>query len=766
MEFKETISSRQRQGKYDTTRYHGKYTFSVPAILKESTISIDSATLTLVSTASGKSAARDLWLRAGHATDSSIIYKTGTTKFSVNREATNNLTLNVNDTTTLSAIKNGKFGMYVNNANDSYNFTDSKGKEYSSHYIAFSSATLTVNYSYKAGTLNLDKTSIKIGSNGDTAVSATISNHISTYGYKLVVSAGDLSKTYDLGNASSKTLNFTEADYSIWVDGNNTITSIFKEKTSVSGNITLKTYSDTNYSNHLGDSKVNVTFTATLGNPTLTIGTIAYANSGSYTSINSFALPEFGTVTINHNTASAKNGAAIKSITATQNFGTRSSSSTNAKTIFKVNKGIANGTYEVSLTLTDTRGKTVSAKANVTIKNYAKPTLTLSVVKNSSNKLEATYSYSVFTGGTVQEAYLTCDGTTIANFKTGVNSVSSTKYTHSTALNETEHKINLHIKDSYGGKNDLSKVLASTAFYLHFGSSGSTLGIGGAAPTGVTNKVRCYWDMTLDKPLSLTSGGTEANSRTGAWDKIVAPGGTITGNLTIGKIEAATNGTSQLKSLSLNGSLALRANLNLDSGSGRLRFYDVTPSAEYKTSGGSIQATGGFYVKTLEGDVRKNQFLFYSSVPLSTNPYQTNGKYEYFRLPAVTPDRSSDISYDILTTKNYTLNAPSSPDIGSSSSITINGVIIEYGISAAIDVNKDSIQTYTLTFKNEFSKAPFIIATRYHNHSDSNNKKTQTHTTVWAKSVSTTSAAIALADDGGYGGTAVRISYIAIGNKK
>ena len=766
MEFTETISSRQRQGQYDTTRYHGKYTFTVPALLKEDTISIDSATLSLVSTASGKSGARDLWLRAGHATDSSIIYRTGTTKFEVNRETTNTLTLNVKDTTTLSAIKNGKFGMYVNSSNDGYYFTDSKGKKYSSHYISFSSATLTVNYSYKAGTLNLGKTSVKIGSGGDTAVSATISNHISTYYYKLVVSAGGLSKTYNLGNASLKTLNFTETDYSTWVNGNSTTTSIFKEKTSVSGDITLKTYSDANYSKHLGDSKVNVTFTATLGNPTLTIGTIAYANSGKYTSINSFALPEFGTVTINH-TASVKNGAAIKSITATQNFGTRTGSTTDAaKTIFTVNKGIANGTYEVSLTLTDTRGKTVSAKTKVTIKNYTIPTLSLSVVKNSSNKLEATYSYSVFTGSTVSKAYLTCDDKTIANFTTGVNSVSSTKYTYSTALNETEHKIKLCIEDSYGGKNELLKVLASTAFYLHFGSSGNTLGIGGAAPTDVTNKVRCYWDMALDKPLSLTNGGTEANSRTGAWDKIVAPGGTITGNLTIGKIEAATNGTSQLKSLYLNGSLALRANLNLDSGSGRLRFYDVTPSAEYKTSGGSIQATGGFYVKTLEGDVRKNQFLFYSSVPLSTNPYQTNGKYEYFRLPAVTPDRSSDISYDILTTKNYTLNAPSSPDIGSSSSITINGVIIEYGISAAIDVNKDSIQTYTLTFKNEFSKAPFIIATRFHNHSDSNNKKTQTHTTVWAKSVSTTSAAIALADDGGYGGTAVRISYIAIGNKK
>lgn len=512
MEFKETISSKQRQGQYNGTRYSGKYTFTIPAILKENTISIDSATLTLVSTASGKSAARDLWLRAGHdGTDSSIIYKTGTTKFSVNRKATNNLTLNVSDSTTLSAIKNGKFGMFVAYANDSYYFTDSTGKKYSSHYITFSSATLTVNYSYKAGTLNLGKTSVKIGSGGDTAVSATISNHISTYYYKLVVSAGGLSKTYNLGNASSKILNFTETDYSTWVNGNSTTTSIFKEKTSVSGDITLKTYSDTNYSNHLGDSKVKVTFTATLGKPTLTIGTIAYANSGSYTSINSFALPEFGTVTINH-TASAKNGAAIKSITATQNFGTRSSSSTNAKTIFKVNKGIANGTYEVSLTLTDTRGKTVSAKANVTIKNYAKPTLTLSVVKNSSNKLEATYSYSVFTGGTVSKAYLTCDDKTIANFTTGVNSVSSTKYTYSTALNETEHKIKLCIEDSYGGKNELLKVLASTAFYLHFGSSGNTLGIGGAAPTGVTNKVRCYWDMTLDKPLPYTSGGTGVSS--------------------------------------------------------------------------------------------------------------------------------------------------------------------------------------------------------------------------------------------------------------
>lgn len=680
MEFKETISSKQRQGKYDTTRYHGKYAFTIPAILTGNTISIDSATLTLVSTASGKSAARDLWLRAGYATDtdSNIIYKTGTTKFSVNREATNNLTLNVNDTTTLSAIKNGKFGMYVNNANDSYNFTDSKGKKYSSHYITFSSATLTVNYSYKAGTLNLGKTSVKIGSGGDTAVSATISNHISTYGYKLVVSAGGLSKTYDLGNASSKTLDFTETDYSTWVNGNSTTTSIFKEKTSVSGNITLKTYSDTSYTTHLGDSKVNVTFTATLGNPTLTIGTIAYANSGSYTSINSFALPEFGTVTINH-TASAKNGAAIKSIIATQNFGTRTSSSTNAKTVFKVNKEIANGTYEVSLTLTDTRGKTVSAKTNVTIKNYTIPTLSLSVVKNSSNKLEATYSYSVFTGGTVSKAYLTCDGTTIANFTTGVNSVSSTKYTHSTALNETEHKINLHVEDSYGGKNDLPKVLASTAFYLHFGSSGSTLGIGGAAPTGVTNKVRCYWDMTLDKPLSLTSGGTEANSRTGAWDKIVAPGGTFTGDVTIGSSSAN-------KKLTVNGALTVNNSL----------YLSKTSNPELVFKAGTTQR-GNCRVYT--GSSSGICFQFWQN---------GNGLNEVFQLPTTSLTSGSGTPYyDILTTKNhyYSHTTSGAANVFEFGTLLIQTGHLDFGEIASSTDYKD----VAITFTKKYSTTPAII---------------------------------------------------------
>lgn len=685
MEFKETISSKQRQGQYDSTRYHGKYTFSVPAVLKENTISIDSATLTLISTASGKSAARDLWLRAGHATDSSIIYKTGTTKFTVNREATNILTLNVNDTTTLSAIKNGKFGIYVNSSNDGYYFTDSAGKKYSSHYITFSSATLTVNYSYKAGTLNLGKTSVKIGSGGDTAVSATISNHISTYGYKLVVSAGGLSKTYNLGSASSKTLNFTETDYSTWVNGNSTTTSIFKEKTSVSGDITLKTYSDTSYATHLGDSKVDVTFTATLGNPTLTIGTIAYANSGSYTSINSFALPDFGTVTINH-TASTKNGAAIKSIAATQNFGTRTSSNTDAaKTVFKVNKGIANGTYEVSLTLTDTRGKTVSAKANVTIKNYTKPTLSLSVVKNSSNKLEATYSYSVFTGGTVSKAYLTCDGTTIANFTTGINSVSSTKYTHSTELNETEHKINLYVEDSYGGKNDLSKVLASTAFYLHFGSSGSTLGIGGSAPS-TANTVRCYWNLLLDKPLAPAYGGTGASNQSGAWTNIVAPGGTITGSLTT------------TSSLIANGSLKAGSTLNIanDNYSPHLQFSPKN-LAEYA---GSIRYTVGSNYNT-------GRFYFYQRSLNSDGSGFSGGTERYFLPVTNNGITSGDVDYSILTTKNhyYSHTLSGKTNVFEFGTFLIQTGEVDFGEVSSSAAYKD----VSVTFSKSFSAAPVIV---------------------------------------------------------
>lgn len=668
MEFKETISSKQRQGKYDETRYHGKYTFTIPEIIQEDTITIDSAVLTLISTASGRSAARDLWLRAGHNKNDAIIYETETTKFIVNRDATNNLILNVNDATTLEAIKSGKFGIYVDESNDNYYFTASTGKQYSSHYITFSSATLTINYSYKAGILNLDKTSIKIGSGGDTAVNATISNHISTYGYKLVVSEENLSKTYNLGNANSQTLNFTK-DYLTWVNGDSDseITSIFKEKTSVSGYITLETYSDIEYTTLLGESKVGVIFTAILDDPTLTIGTIAYANSGSYTSINSFALPEFGTVTINH-TASAKNGAAIKSIAAIQNFGTLSSSSTNAKTIFTVNKGIANGTYEVSLTLTDSRGKTVSAKTNVVIKNYTKPTLSLSVVRNSNNHLEATYSYSVFSDGKVTEAYLTWD-TKSVELTTKVNSVDLTTYTSPDILNETQHNITLHIKDSYGGENELSKILASTAFYLHFGSSGSTLGIGGAAPTNVTNQVRCYWDMVLDNPLSLSSGGTEAKNQPEAWENIVAPGGIFTGDITANKTLTVNN------SLFVNKTLNPELIFNTDTiQRGNLRVYTGSDSG-------------------IRFQLQQNG----------------NGINEIFQLPTTSliSNDSSTTYYDILTTKDhyYSHITNEAANIFEFGTLLIQTGHIEFGtVSSSTDYKDVSI-----TFTKKYSVTPTIV---------------------------------------------------------
>ena len=96
-----TISSIQRQGSYGGTRYHGKYNFGATG-LDLTTMNIDSATLTLSATASGKSGSRRLWLRYGTSTDDKyLLVDNNGNNFIVDREMTNVLNLSTTQSSSL-----------------------------------------------------------------------------------------------------------------------------------------------------------------------------------------------------------------------------------------------------------------------------------------------------------------------------------------------------------------------------------------------------------------------------------------------------------------------------------------------------------------------------------------------------------------------------------------------------------------------------------------------------------------------------------------
>lgn len=520
MGFDRTITSEQRQGQYSSTRYHGKYNFGTTGYNPD-TMTLTTAKLYLTATASGKSAARPLWLRAGSSTGSPIIAKSNGDKYSVNRQATNEINLLNANSNAETALKNGYFGMYVSSSDDDYYFKTSSGVKYSTHYIKFSQARLLLEWVYKNGTLNLDSTSVNIGSSGG-SLTATVGNYQSNYYYRLIVSVGNVTQSYNMGTTSSKSINFADSTWK------NAVTNgLFANATSILGTITLQTYSDSNYTVQLGsDSSVPVTFIGTgLEAPTITNVTVSYTNSGSYTSIKDFAISGSGTITVNY-TAAGRQGSSIVS----QNVSSISTftSSINSSIItLKPDTSVASGTYYFTLSVTDSRGKTTQTTFSVIVKKYTGPTVNITtvgrVIVNGVEQISVQYSTSFFTGTSFKTGgIIITDANNQQIIEETLTSASGTYITSiEDGISEVEHKITIFIIDSWNTRDSDDKTLVSSTYYLFFGvqknntvENGISLGIGGAAPNE-SNTVYSHWDLKLKNPLDVEYGGTGVRTKQG-----------------------------------------------------------------------------------------------------------------------------------------------------------------------------------------------------------------------------------------------------------
>lgn len=537
MGFDKTISSEQRQGKYGSSRYHGKYNFGTTGYNPD-TMTLTTAKLYLTATASGKSASRALWLRAGSSKDSKIIAKSSGSKYSVNRQATNEINLLNANSNAEAALKNGYFGMYVSQSDDDYYFTDSAGNKYSSHYIKFSKARLLLEWVYKSGTLKLNSDSVNVGSSGS-SLTATVDNYQANYYYKLIVSVGSITQTYNIGTNSSYLINFADSTWQAAVTN-----GLFAKATSIAGTITLQTFSDSNYTVQMGsDSSVAITFVGTgLTAPTLTTGSISYINS-KYSQITNFAVSGDGSAIIEY-TATGQQGASIasQSVSSVDGFTSRIETS---RITLTPNSTVKSGTYTFTLDITDSRGLPKSINFSIIVKKYNGPTPIIKSVGRKAvagvEQISIQYSSSFFEGSSFDEGYIIITNSNkdiVVNQNAGKLSAASGIFTTniSGGVSEVEHTVFLYITDSWGTTNKDERTLVSADYYLFFGAqtsgtteNGISLGIGGAALT-TSNTVYSHWPLKLKEALGVTEGGTGVNSESGLRKligKIMYPVGSI-----------------------------------------------------------------------------------------------------------------------------------------------------------------------------------------------------------------------------------------------
>lgn len=238
-----------------------------------------------------------------------------------------------------------------------------------------------------------------------------------------------------------------------------------------------------------------------------------------------------------------------------------------------------------------------------------------------------------------------------------------------------EIKITLEFTDSYGYTITDTITIPSSRYIFHFKPIfdnnktlvGTSLGIGCALQDEedhiddggkITPILKVNYPLTLESALPITSGGTGATSIVEAWNKIVAPGGVITGSLAIA--EGLTIGSSsEPRLLSAYNRIGVFGQGKNDKDQGNaIRFYNVgyvggTDDDPAFKKGSSNANVAAIMARTWSDDKTKrvHRFWFCQTSPDSDNPNVSTGYSERYMLPEVSFGLKGDVYYDILTTK-------------------------------------------------------------------------------------------------------------------
>lgn len=415
-----------------------------------------------------------------------------------------------------------------NNTLTIYNPSPTKSSQgYSNNYLQWTSCTLTVTYEEGVSEPSVSSTSVNLGT------SVTIStNRLSTAATHVI--------SYAFGSASG-TIGADVGDSISWTPPLS-LSSQIPSATSSLCTITCETY----YSGELTGTKtcyliLNVPSSVV---PSISPIALAEAVSGISTQFGGYVQNRSKlNVTI---TSAGSYGSTISSVKTSLNGTVYNGTS------FTTNTLNVSGSNTLTVTVTDSRGRSASRTSTFNVLAYAPPSLTLFSAQRCN-----TDGSAVQVDGTHVRISVKASATSVSNRNTMTCMVFYKLSTDSTWMQATTitpsnyavNSTNLVLPQAYNALNSYDiKVRVQDFFYyveqsvsigtktvlMDFYHDGSAIAFGKVAET--PNAVEFGLPVILSEPLDIAQGGTGASTKAAACNALGAvpkSGGTMTGNLTI-----------------------------------------------------------------------------------------------------------------------------------------------------------------------------------------------------------------------------------------
>ena len=205
----------------------------------------------------------------------------------------------------------------------------------------------------------------------------------------------------------------------------------------------------------------------------------------------------------------------------------------------------AAGTVTITAVVTDSRGRTATRTATITVQAYAPPQITgtPSVYRCTSDgtrddtggtyaKLTAGFSCSGVNG----QNSLTVRRVALNGANTDLTSGAAAVIGAGGLSPDNTYQAVITLTDAVGSTTTYTVAIPSAAYLMHFAKGGRSIGIGCAANSTPDDTVHVGWNMDLTHALGVSSGGTGAATANGACENIGAvkkSGDTMTGWLGI-----------------------------------------------------------------------------------------------------------------------------------------------------------------------------------------------------------------------------------------
>lgn len=276
--------------------------------------------------------------------------------------------------------------------------------------------------------------------------------------------------------------------------------------------------------------------------PTIGSVTITPVNSNSVISGWGIYVQGKTQATIKINNAAGSYGSTIRAYSISNSY--LGSVQSSIMTTAAINRS---GTFTMTATVTDSRGRTATKTASFTVYAYAAPafsSITMYRCNSSGTRsdTEDTYGYV--------KASFGCSALNGSNKVTATAKLTQVggSYTQSTSLTsgtgvimgggnlavDATYSVVLTLTDTVGTVSTYTGEISSAAYIMHIKKGGKAVGFGMAA--GEDETVSFGWPVKLENPLEVTQGGTGGSTPAAACVNIGAvrkTGDTMTGNLYI-----------------------------------------------------------------------------------------------------------------------------------------------------------------------------------------------------------------------------------------